>query len=319
MPGQEEIFDNKDKLINKASDSLDRLIQNLGSALYNKLWDELGKRLSVTNGKIDTTVGNFAAVRAIDSTYSDFIREVGPKVASEIHTNVNRISKLNVDYFAKFEIDKRSYQGTTDAIRKIINERLGLDTVGEKTLRLKKGGFMDGLLSDNTVRNQIKDASLRGVTTGAGFNGFRDELRDMIAGNEEKMGGFHQYYRNYTYDLYVHVDRLESNLIAADIGLDSFIFSGTIIDTSRQFCIDHVNKVFTIEEAKKWKDLIGKYKVVEGARAGTTRKVPIGPLVDNPDTYDPITQMGGFGCRHIPRFISKVVADPLKKKQGKVD
>lgn len=319
MAEQDDIFDRKDKYINKATDALDRLIQKQANDLFGRVWDSLIEILKIEDGSIETSADNYKAISRIDAIYDQFVKDNGPTLAKEIFTNVNEISKMNVDYFGEFDSDQRDYKATTDAVKKIVNERLGLDVTGNKTVRLKKGGYMDSLLSDNTIRNQIKETTFREVTVGSGFKNFRKTLSDLIVGNEDQLGGFRQYHRNYAYDVYVQIDRLESTLIATDIGLEDFIFAGTIIDTSRLFCKERVGKVFSVKGAAKWKELIGKYKMVDGARPGTKKKVPIGPIVQNKDTYDPITQMGGIGCRHLARFLSKESAALLKKQQGNTD
>lgn len=315
MPDQDDIFNRKEKYINKATDALDRLIQKQANDLFGRVWESLIEILNIKDGKIETSAENYKAISRIDAIYDQFVKDNGPNLAKEIFTNVNEINKINIDYFAEFDTDQRDYKATTDAVKKIVNERLGLDVSGNKTVRLKKGGYMDSLLSDNTVRNLIKETTFREVTVGGGFKNFRKTLSDLIVGNEDQLGGFRQYHRNYAYDIYVQIDRLESTLIATDIGLEDFIFAGTVIDTSRLFCKERAAKVFSLKDASKWKELIGKYKIVDGVRPGTKKKIPIGPIVDNPDTYDPITQMGGIACRHLARFVSKEVAATLKKKQ----
>ena len=63
---------------------------------------------------------------------------------------------------------------------------------------------------------------------------------------------------------------------ADEVGLTSYIYYGTIIRDSRDFCVEHVNKIFTEEEARElWqRDWQGK--------SGS----------------DPFLDRGGYNCRH---------------------
>ena len=66
----------------------------------------------------------------------------------------------------------------------------------------------------------------------------------------------------------------ESNvLLAEDNGIERFLYAGSLIATSRPFCIEHLNQVKTIEE---WN------------------------LLDNGQGLSPISAFrGGFNCRHV--------------------
>lgn len=66
----------------------------------------------------------------------------------------------------------------------------------------------------------------------------------------------------------------ESNvLLAEDNGIERFLYAGSLIDTSRPFCIEHLDQVKTIEE---WN------------------------LLSNGQGLSPISAFrGGFNCRHV--------------------
>jgi hypothetical protein len=63
---------------------------------------------------------------------------------------------------------------------------------------------------------------------------------------------------------------------ADELGLTSYVYYGSIIRDSRDFCVEHANKVFTEEEARQlWQnDWQGK--------SGS----------------DPFIDRGGYNCRH---------------------
>ena len=63
---------------------------------------------------------------------------------------------------------------------------------------------------------------------------------------------------------------------ARDAGIESFLWYGDIIGSSRPFCIVRAGKVFTIDQIKSWDKLIWK-----GKKPGST-----------------LINRGGYNCRH---------------------
>ena len=96
-----------------------------------------------------------------------------------------------------------------------------------------------------------------------------------------------------TYDLYQRFDRTANLIYANRLKLDNAVYSGTLIQTSRPFCIARIGKVFNRQEIEGWKeiDFAGK------------------PLI-----YDPFVDCGGHNCRHHLSWITDEMAQILKPK-----
>lgn len=277
---------------------LDRHVGDLGQQLYKTLINEFVDQLDTENGTIKNNTRNLQLIGAIDKMYNKFMAKNGPSIAGKIVEGADKINEYNVDYYSQYADGKSKYAATNKTIKKTIDDRLG---VGDKT-HLKEGGYMDNMLKDTQVKSQIKNLSFREVVKGAGFQEFKKGLGDMITGNKERMGAFQQYYRNYSYDIFVQVDRTESTLFAKELDLKFFFYEGMIIDTSRDFCIERAGKLFSTEEAEKWIDDPWIKKAFEKKYI---------------TSYDPIVDMGLFGCRHSPRFVSKEVAEHIRPELKK--
>lgn len=293
MPGAGATFEEKKKFIAQISKELEQMVGSMSEQLQKMILKEFVDNLETEGGNIKNSRKNLELITAIDKIYQDLMNKSGSKLAETIIKNVNEVSKFNFDYYSSLAINQAAYPATAKQIKQTIFDRLG---VGDKT-RLKPGGFMDGMLKDNRIRNELKKLSLQEVIKGSGFKNFKDQLQNYIVGNEENAGGFRQYFRQYAYDIYVVADRTEQALFATELDLKYFTYEGTIIETSREFCIKRAGKVFTIDEAKDWvNDPWIKKNFEKGYIA----------------SYDPINDMGLFGCRHLPRFISKQVAETLR-------
>lgn len=285
------IFDQKKKLLQKITDDLENSFGNLSKEIAKQIIDEFVDRLDTKDGQIVYSSKNLQLITAIDKIYNSIMANQGLDIVKTIIKNVEAISKINVDYFSEF--GGKGFEASTQKVQQIIKDRLG---IGDK-VKLKEGGYLDTLLKDNKVKNDIKRLSFQELAKQPGFKNFKTGLERYIAGDKENLGAFQQHYRQYAYDVYVNVDRDESMLMAQEVDLTHFIYEGTLIDTSRPFCRKRAGKVFTIEEAKEWvnDDWI-------------QRNLEKGYIT----TYDPVTDMGLFSCRHIPRFISREVAERLR-------
>lgn len=293
MPNQRDKFNDKKKFIKKVTDDLDNTFQDLSKELLKAVINEFVDNLDRKGDEIKNTPKNLQLIASIDKLYSAFMSGSGLTIAETIIKGTDRLSKFNVDYFSDYAESKSKYQASVKKVKQVIADRLG---VGEKT-QLKKGGYLDSLLQDVTVRNSIKKLSTREVIKGTGFKGFKKGLEKYIIGDKEKLGAFRQHYRNYAYDIFVQVDREESSLMATELDLQYFIYQGGLIDTSRPFCVKRDGKVFSTEEAEDW---VNDPWIQENLKKGTIA------------TYNPVVDCGLYGCRHSIRYISREVAETIR-------
>ena len=287
-------FEKKIDVIKKRTAELERKVNSLADAFLKTLIENFVDRLDVKDGVIQNTPGNIALLGQIDKLFLQFNAQVAaPAITETIAKGVEEIHGYNTDYFSTLAKDRAKYKATSKQVGNIIMDRLGF---GEKT-RLKPGGFMDTLFKDPTVANQVKNLTRTEMIKGIGFQQFKSGLQKMIKTDGNSIGAFERHYRTYAYDIFVNVDREESLLTAKALDLKYFIYSGTIIDSSRDFCIKRAGKVFTAEEAELWRN----DKWIENA----LKKGYIA-------SYDPIRDMGLFGCRHVPQFVPKEVAERIR-------
>lgn len=289
-------------------DKLEELVNNSSVKLTRSIISTFIESLSAENGVILTDAENLRKVALIDKAWSTFSNQQGFEIANQFITDIDTINADNMKYYRSIS----SAQINTTDIKNIINSRLGLNNKGEPVA----GGYMKGLMDDVTVRNEIKKLAYNKIVSGTGFKDLSKSLAEFIQGNKETVGALNQFYRNFAYDTYAQIDRLNGGLYAEKLKLKYFIFQGTRRTNSRYFCLQNKGKVFTTEEAEGWRDLIGKTITVPGKKDGTTKKIPIGPIIDGKSvtkaTYNPVVDMGGIGCVDIASFISEEIAFQLR-------
>lgn len=292
MPSQDKSFNDKLKFIEQATQKLDSTFTSLAEELLKAIIEHFADKLERDGNTIKNTPANLQLIASIENIYNNFSSLNLPAVASQILSGTDKISSYNVDYFGDFDSSERDFKNSVEQTQKIIRDRLGVSGESGK-VKLVKGGYMDSLLQDNTVKNELKNLSYREVMKQTGFQDFKKGLETFIVGDEEKLGGFRQFYRNYAYDIFVEVDRSESTLLAVDLDLQYFVYEGDLIASSREFCVERAGKVFSIKEAEQW---INDPWIKKNFEKGYIT------------SYTATQDMGLFACRHLPRFISKEVA-----------
>lgn len=268
--------------------ALEKLLDKLSPKLADKIAETFLTALNVKDGVIDPSIFNQNKVALLDAAYASFMEQHGKKIIVTMMDDLKTITGLNEEYFKELsgmKIDAKQ-------VNKVIYNRLGLAESDGK-LKVKSKGFMKGVFDSAPVRTEVANFAIEKISNGTGFEDMRKGLRELIAGNDEKMGKFSQFYRNAAYDTYAKVDALNGKLYSDKLKLKYFIYAGTRRKTSRHFCIKRKGKVFSTEEAEEWKDLIGTYEVGENGKP-----VKAGPIVTGEDipTYDPVVDRGGYGC-----------------------
>jgi hypothetical protein len=111
-----------------------------------------------------------------------------------------------------------------------------------------------------------------------------------------------------TYNIYHQYDRAYNIMLSREFGMKYFIYQGGLIGDSRDFCVAHNNKVFSINEAKEWRNWIPRYgKYPEGYKIKAEDLHSV-PSYIKYRGYDPLIDGGGYNCRHSLGFISDKMA-----------
>ena len=123
--------------------------------------------------------------------------------------------------------------------------------------------------------NFIQEQKIAGKTNTEDFKTAVDELKQTY-GSTVTGANLAVYSSQIVQDALMGFDGQFAKFRADELGLTNYVYYGTIIRDSRDFCVEHVNKVFTEEEARAlWQqDWQGK--------SGS----------------DPFLDRGGYNCRH---------------------
>lgn len=290
MPTYKEVSKIKSDFISKKEDGISLAIGNQQDSLYDKL---LGDFIKIATKKINGEPVDINKLQVLFKKYYDenFIIIIRNTInASKSLTDLNQM------YFSTL-LDSNRLDEIHDNTKRLVDKSLGVTDSN----KLISGGFTDKALSNKQVQKTfIKEVKV--ILSGSpDVNLMQNKLKDFIVGNKKSTGILERYYRNFANDLLINIDRSNSLVYANELELQSFFYGGGLLTSSRSFCISKNGKIFTRSEAEKWKD-------------STFITSMYG---ENINDYEPLINMGGYGCRHTPDWITQYVANELKPENNK--
>jgi hypothetical protein len=239
-----------------------------------------------SDGKLSFTVANLAsvsgAVRVFEREFLAFRRGV----LSTIVEVTRRLIEMNADYFEAMD-SPTTPNAENEALRAALL-RWGYDN---RTGEVMSGSYLDGVFGMGGVGRKISASVNSAIASGMTLAEFQQSFRSFFVGG----GVLESHWRTNAFDLYQRIDRAANYYLGQQAGFANAVYSGTIMERSRPFCIERVSKIYTVKEIAAWEDLEFQGKPKIG--------------------YDPFFDCGGFNCRHHLSFVSDGVAEFLRKKQ----
>lgn len=275
-----KLIDERDLTISRINEELERTISGTQKKLLEDFMTGFADKLQTDgNGVVLNNTYNRNLLLSLDKMFSDFTKKNAPVLIHEIISGVGSIMDFNSRFYSNFEGEAKLLP-----IRKKVRENVGA-WLGLKDGEASENGYLRTLVESDTARSAIKNVAMKTILSQDGFFTSKQKLRDLIDGDDERMGAMQKYYRNFTYDLYSQVDRATAKTYADGLKFEFAIYEGGLIDSSRKFCQKHNGQVFHKSE-------IAKFKLTEA----------------EPPNYNPFTDLGGHGCRHHLNWIPNSLA-----------
>lgn len=287
MPTWRDIQKRRVKEAANSTAFMDALIRSLQASLSALVLEWVAGKIETQDGRMKYSASNLGKVAGLYLLFDRFARRYKKTVLGGILYRAGRLLGLNRDYFAAVT-EKPIEESVQDAARRLTLRRWGYNTV---TGELIPGGYMEALFQNRGVARNIAALVNRAIAGQMSMADFQKQFRRVFIGKPGQ-GMLEKHWRVNSYDLFARIDRA-ANLVYADrLGLEYAIYSHTIIKTSRKWCVDHANGVFSRQEIDAWKnaDWAGKFEI----------------------GYDPYLDCGGYQCRGHWSFISDTVAKHLR-------
>jgi len=242
--------------------------------LYNLLKDKFIASLQTDeNGNLLFNSKNITRVNQLGDTWQAFQDKHYKPVILDFAKDLVSIVDIEAGYFMavgkEFNI-AMDFAKTTD----LISKQIGIDIAKNEII---EGSYLDRLTAGSQVRDKIADFVLQNVSAKSSFDDLKSGLETLVKGDETVNGAMEQYLRTYAYDTFSNVQRSIDLNIADTYGLTSFVYSGDIIRSTRDWCAEKVNGVFTRDDLEAW---------ATEDWAGKNWDVPVE------------ISLGGYNCRH---------------------
>lgn len=169
------------------------------------------------------------------------------------------------------------------------------------------------------IVNPVRDILTKNITGGGKLSDFTEEIRAYLLNDSETEGRLVKYAKQITTDALNQYSRNYNKVVSDDLGFVFYRYSGTLKETSREFCIKMIEakqtclKYFHVSQIP---ELLSGMICGEQIHINKKTDLPTGMMKGtNPANF--FVNAGGYQCNHQIYGVSSAIVDPeLKKKFG---
>lgn len=268
--------------------TIEAAVNRLGGAAAKKqepLFKELLSMLKRLDTRGDTLLNNIANLKTINEIKVKLERLIiSDKYKDELKAfaeSYNSIQDLHNAYFASFAAYYRPTVRLNVLKKTAIESTLnGLTEVGIQV------GVTEGLRK--ILRTNI--------STGGSYAEMTHELRNYMLTNDSGEGALQRYVKTFANTAINQFSAEYNKAIADDLGLEWYMYTGSLLETSREFCQKAVKKKYIH---------VSEFPTILKGNFGELGKIPLSPKTDlppglmagtNPDNFP--RRRGGWSCGH---------------------
>jgi hypothetical protein len=283
-------FSNEFKMenIKKLLQVIDEAVSNLSShaeSVQEPIFKKLMGMLKALDTRGDNLLSNMKNLRLINNIKVQLERLIiDDKYKSQLKSFAeayNQIQDLHNEYFAKFNAAFKPKQ-SLNVIKK---------TAIESTLNgLTETGVQAG------VTEGLRGILLRNTQTSGSYSDMIDQLRNYMLNTKESDGALLKYVKTYSTTAISQFNREYGKAIADDLNLYWYMYDGSLLTTSRPFCVKAVEKKF-IHVSEFPKLLEGDFGLLGHVHLNKKTGLPEGMMAGT-DKNNLVRRAGGWSCQH---------------------
>ncbi len=280
----EQEINKRIKIADDGEKSLFGFIRTVQRMFYEALTDFFLEFDTDETGNLKPGAKNINKVGGVFRIFKRLQPEYQNRVLGEIEGWTEKLLLENKNYF---KLLGKSGDASDRFARQYALFRWGYDA---KKGTMIEGGYLSTLFNNQAIAQRVGQAVSNAVFSKMPLKEFQKQFRAVFVGHPGQ-GMMERHWRTNSNDLFNRIDRAIQFAYADQFGLNWAIYSGTLEEDSRKFCIDRVNRVFNREQIADWANLEFQGKPKIG--------------------YDPFMDCGGFNCRHHLSWVSEGVAKHL--------
>lgn len=231
--------------------------------------------LEYSNGSIVINEANLLKIESITEEIRNLLTE------GEFETVVG---ELMGEFDTQAAITYRYYDAAFDGFE--------VPAIANDILAQKKREAVVDLLNstDQYLTNPMRQSLSNAVSGGATRSDLVEVFNLLINGDADTVGRLERATRQIVSDTFALSDRAVTNTVAEQLGLEWYLYTGGLLDTTRPFCKARNGKYFRKKEVESWAGL-GDWA---GRMAGTDEKTIF-------------LTAGGYNCQHSILPVSEAV------------
>src|SRR5690625_7626 len=280
----------RDRLTLQLDKELSKRVLRSQERLRRDLIAELYSILSLDGSAITTSGINLQnASRIIDQIFRQWQRSEGLDIIEFVGRNIFGIHNLNTRYYTSF-LNASAVSAAGEKALSLTLARYGVNRDGT----IDPDGYLFDIISDNSVSRQLKSVVNRLISSGDPISEMRKNINQTLG--TRGVGAIERTVSEGLPSGMLQIDRETNNHMSTDLGLDYAIYQGGEIQTTRPFCEERNNKVFTREE-------ISRFGTSADQFGGYTNKSQ-GHFQGKTKIYVPFADLGVYNFLHFYSCIS---------------
>lgn len=257
----------------------------------------LVKKLETKGDNIQNNINNLKVLNQIKSKVERLM--IDDKYMSEVKSFVqsyNDLQNIHNEYFSKFNAKWKPAKSLN-----ILKNSAIETTINSFTETGIEVGVTDG----------IKKILLENITNGGSYFDLTEQLRKHITGAEGLEGAVERYVRTYATTSINQFSAEYNKSIADDLGLEWYGYSGSLLETSRDWCEKCVEKKF-IHVSEFPALLEGDFGSLGSVKISKSTGLPAG-LMKGTNETNLVRRRGGWNCGHQMLAVDdSIVPDNIK-------
>lgn len=279
------IFD----IIDGASADFDKVVEASEKKILQETLSLIKGLETDAHGNIKTTISNLKKIGVIKTRLT--------KIANNKQFLAG-VAKLIGAFDKIYNEQKKYFDSLSSNFVAHTNYHMGASSKFELMKSLAAQNVANNLtgagLSAN-VTGKISDMLLRAVTTGAKYSDIVSEMHAYLLSTETSQGALSKYAKTYAVTALGQYTGQNNKLVTDDLGCEWFMYTGSTIETTREFCA-HMTKKKYIHISEFADILAGKIDGHEYAIYDKTG-LPHG-LIEGTTPENFLVNVGGWNCRH---------------------
>lgn len=262
--------------------------------VFDLIASEYLPEFEVVDGMVISSVKNDSLIAKLDNLFAKLEKAIYRDVIGPFAADLLKSADLSGRYYQGLGFKKSVIDGLLkNKVR--LEAKIGITPTG----KLRKNSYLYKLGQTAEVRQKLLSYTVNSLTGGTSFLDFQLGMRNLVLGNKRQKslattGSLERYFDQYAYDTFNDMDAVANKQLATNLGLEHFIYEGSVIKTTRAFCRNKAGKAFKVVDAvAKWPndpDLVDKKTKA---------------------SYNPLIERGRYRCRHFIKYITEELYNQL--------